>query len=262
MAQHDQLYQRAQYYDIALRRDVRPEVDFVQEVYRRHAGAEATSVLEIGCGPGYHAREFARRGLRSVGLDYSAPMLQLAQEQAAEEGASVEWLVADMRDFLLEQPVDMAVVYFDGIDALHENADLVRHLRVVADNLTSNGLYIIDCTHPRECSYRHYGDYHYSGERDGTKVDIYWATNEPVIDPVTGVAEVGLEVHIQQNGHTEIIKDVAHERCFTPQEINLLTELSDVFQIVAWYGDYDVNQPLDNTPHSHRMIAVLQKHSE
>ncbi|HET6566727.1 MAG TPA: class I SAM-dependent methyltransferase, partial [Rhodothermales bacterium] len=225
----------------------------------RHAGRDATSVLEIGCGPGYHVRALSRHGLRAVGLDLSAPMIQLARERADAEGTIVEWLVADMRDFHLDEPVDLAVCYFDGIDALLDTDDLLHHLETVAQNLAPGGLYVIDCTHPRDCSYTNYGDYTYSGERDGVKVDIIWATNGPKIDPLTGVAEVGLEMHVQDNGFRHVIRDVARERCFTPQEINLLVRLSGAFEIAGWYGDFDVHQKLDNSPQSRRMIAVLQK---
>ncbi len=258
MAQHDQLYQRAVYYDIALQRDVTPEVDFLLEVFRRHTGRDAASVLEIGCGPGYHAKEIARRGLRAVGLDLSEPMIRLAREQADAEGLSPEYLVADMRDFQLDEPVDLAVCFFDGIDALLDSDDLLHHLRTVEANLNPGGLYVVDCTHPRDCSYTHYGDYTYTGERNGTRVEILWATNNPRIDPMTGVAEVGLEMRIDEDGQRRVIKAVARERCFTPQEITLLVRLSGAFQIVGWYGAFDADQPLDNSPQSHRMIAVLQ----
>jgi hypothetical protein len=33
----------------------------------------------------------------------------------------------------------------------------------------------------------------------------------------------------------------------------------EAFRLVGWYGDFDLNQPLDNSPASTRMITVLQK---
>lgn len=40
---------------------------------------------------------------------------------------------------------------------------------------------------------------------------------------------------------------------------NLLAEQSGSLQVAGWYGDFDLNQPLDNSPASRRMIAILQK---
>ena len=98
MAEHMNLYDKASYYDVIFDRDVEPEVAFLAGLYQRHGSRrQLQSVLDIACGPGYHARAFARRGLCAVGIDLGEPMLQLAGEKAEREGLSVEWLAADMR---------------------------------------------------------------------------------------------------------------------------------------------------------------------
>lgn len=259
MAQHAGLYQRALYYDIALERDVEREVDFIIACHTLHRGRPPESTLDLACGPGYHARALARRGLRVVGVDLYAEMLELATQRSQAEGVRVHWLVADMRDFALDEPVDMAICMFDGVDALVNDDDIIQHLRTVAAALVDGGLYLIDCTHPRDCSYEHYGSYQYGGERDGTKVDVVWSTNGPAIDPKTGVAEVEVELRVQRNGTKEVIRDLARERCFTAPEIALFARLSGAFRVAAWYGDMDVDQPLDSSPRSRRMIALLQR---
>ena len=118
MAEFNNLYQRAIYYDIVFDRDVSREVQFLRDVYCHYTGHEMTSLLDIACGPGYHARAAARAGLRSIGLDLRAEMIQYASDRAKEEGLSLEWLIADMRYLKLDQPVDVAVAMFDSIDAL------------------------------------------------------------------------------------------------------------------------------------------------
>ncbi len=259
MAQHAGLYQRAFYYDIALERDVEREVDFISAAHTLHRGRPPSSVLDLACGPGYHARALARRGMRVVGVDLYGEMLELAKQRSEAEGVQVDWQVADMRDFELDAPVDMAVCMFDGIDALVEDDDVIQHLRTVGRALVDGGLYLIDCTHPRDCSYEDYGSYHYGGERDGTKVDVVWSTNGPAIDPRTGVAEVEIELRVQRNGTREVIRDSARERCFTAPEITLFARLSGVFQVAAWFGDMNVDQPLDSSSLSRRMIALLER---
>jgi len=258
MAEHHNLYQRAIYYDIVFDRDVSREVDFVAAVYRQRTGSEMSSMLDIACGPGYHAREFARRGVWAVGLDLRPEMVQFARDKDAAEGLALEWLVADMRDFSLDSPVDVAITMFDGIDALTLNADIVQHFQAVARNLSPGGLYFIDLTHPRDCAHTDYGTFHYQGQRNGTAVEIFWGTNHPTFDFLTGVAEVAVEMRVTANGQETIIPDSARERLLLPQEITLLAQLSRDLEVVAWYGDYDLGQPFDNTPASRRMIAVLQ----
>jgi hypothetical protein len=148
---------------------------------------------------------------------------------------------------------------FDGLDALLTTEDLITHLRAVAQNLHPDGIYIIDLTHPRECSFQKYGTFRYHGKRDGMEAEIRWATNHPRFDLVTGVADTELEMHVTDHGREIVVKDRARERLLLPQEIGLLAEQSGVLRVVGWHGDYDVRQPLDHSEASRRMIAVLQR---
>lgn len=261
MARHDALYQRALYYDIALRREVGKEIDFIIDSFQQHTGRKLESVLEIGCGPGYHARALARKGLRVSALDVSGPMITLAREYSNGDDVTVSWMEADMRSFGLDEPVDMVVCLFDGIDALLTDRDFDDHFETVAAALKDGGLYLIDCTHPRDCSLAHYGDYNYTGARDGVSVEIQWGTNRPEIDPVTGIAEVATRMIVQNGAETDVIDDLARERCLTAQELRLLVERSGHFRIAEWYGDFSLAQPLDNSERSQRMIALLRKRS-
>ncbi len=253
------LYRLAVYYDIAMSRDVSREVDFFAALYRHTRHRELQSILDIACGPGYHARACARRGWRAVGLDLNREMIDLARQRAAAEEVEVSWIVSDMRRFQLPTPVDMAVCMFDGLAVLLTNEDLVQHLRSVAANLTSEGLYLLECTHPRDSNFQNYGTFRYAGERDGVAVEMLWALNDPAYDPVTGVAQIEVEMRIREGDHLQVVRDSLRERALSALDIQLLAQLSGVFQVVGWYGDFDLEQKLDNSPRSRRMIAVLQK---
>src|SRR5688572_18650737 len=107
-----------------MERDVSREVDFLIDTYRHFKGGEPQSILDIACGPGYHAREIARRGIRAVGLDLRPEMIEFAREKDAQEGLSLEWHAADMRNFDIDAPVDVAGTMFDSLDALTKNDDI------------------------------------------------------------------------------------------------------------------------------------------
>jgi len=259
MAEHNLLYQMATYYDIALNRDVKPEVDFIQEVFQQIANRPLTSVLEVACGPAYHSRELSRRGISAIGLDLRPEMIDFAKNQARQDGVEVDFLVADMCRFKLDKPVDMVIAVFDALDALVSNQALIDHFRCVGDSLASGGLYLIDLTHPRDVSFTSYGDFCYAGSRDGIDVEIRWATEKPVLNLVEGTYRTELTVSINENGQTHLIKDSASERLLFPQEIQLLTMIAGSLRVVGWYGDYGCEKFLDMSPASRRMIAILQK---
>jgi 2-polyprenyl-3-methyl-5-hydroxy-6-metoxy-1,4-benzoquinol methylase len=70
------------------------------------------SVLDVGCGSGRYAVEFARRGAaRVVGLDYAAGMLRLARDYAKASGVAdtCEFLEADFTTFSLGERFDIVI---------------------------------------------------------------------------------------------------------------------------------------------------------
>ena len=259
VAQHNHIYKRAVYYDIVFDRDVSGQIEFARAAYRHLHGGDLGSLLDICCGPGYHARAGARAGLRAVGLDLRPEMTVFAAEAAARDGVSVDWVVGDMRDFALSQPVDLALCVYDGIDALLTHDDLTSHFRAVAANLTPRGLYAIECIHPRECSYYRYGVHRHRGERDGTSVDIVIGDNNPVFDPVNGTARVRLDLHVRRNGSTRTFSEEATEHVYSAPEIQLVADRSGALDIVGWYGEMDLDQPFDNSPQAKSMVVILQK---
>ena len=65
MAELNEIYARADYYDIAFARDIEREVKFIHDLQQHRTGRELESLLEIACGPGAPLnRRF--RGIRCV----------------------------------------------------------------------------------------------------------------------------------------------------------------------------------------------------
>lgn len=259
MAEFNQVYARASYYDIAFRRDIDPEVAFIISEYERLNGRPLASVLEIACGPGYHVCAFVKKGVRAIGLDLRPEMIEFAKAYAREQGVSAEWIAADMRGFSLPKPVDAIITMYDSIDCLATGDDLVDHFRTVAKNLTSGGMYLFEVTHPRDCSMFNYGSYKYEGERDGTKVEIIWAVNDPVPDPITQIAEVETILRVTEKDRVMEFRDKARERFTMPQEFMALIKLAGGLDVVDVYGDFVQGRRMDNSPASRRMIFVLRK---
>ena len=261
MASFNDLYQLAQYYDIVFRRDVSAEVQFVCDAYTQLNSSVPQSLLDLACGPGYHARAAAKLGLTAIGLDLRPEMLELAQGYAEEDGVRVEWMAADMRYLKLEAPLDIILNVFDGIDCLLSNDDLIAHFRAMSACLTEGGIYLVDVSHPRYTSFSHYEKWIYAKERDGVEVRINWAINDPVVNPKTSISTTQLEILVNRDGESIRIVDSAQERIISAQEIDLLARFTDDLRPVGWYGGYDMNCPLEDNPKAERLIVILQKHS-
>jgi SAM-dependent methyltransferase len=252
------LYRYPLYYDIVFRRTVAPEVDFMVNVFQEYTGRPLRSVIELGCGPGYHARAFALKDYAVHGLDRSEEMIGFARHAAENEGAVVEWTAGDMRDFALSEPVDLAVCLFDSIDGLHSIDDFVRHFRAVAGSLAPDGLYIIGQSHQRDVRLLDYGPFHYQAERDGCKVTLDWATDVRT-HTLTQTADVEIVVRVEHDGVRTEHRHRTVESFATPIFLAATARLSAAVEPVAWYGAFRLDQPYDDSPASTHCIAVFRK---
>lgn len=70
------------------------------------------SVLDLCCGVGRHSLEFARRGHHVTGVDRTAAYLQFARSKASAEDLNVEWVLADMREFVRPATFHAAINLF------------------------------------------------------------------------------------------------------------------------------------------------------
>jgi SAM-dependent methyltransferase len=260
VAEFNEVYRRARYYDIAFRRDVSSEVDFLQTVGAASLGRPVATFVEIACGPGYHVREAVRRGIRSIGLDLRPEMIEFAVAEAAKEDVAATWIADDMRHFNLDEPVDVVATLYDSLDCLSTTDQLIDHFRAVGRSLVPGGVYVVEMTHPRDCSMAHYGAYRYQGEADGTRVVVDWAINHPVADPLAQTVEIETVMRVwTPDGRMEAFFDRAVERFVFPQELMAIARLSGALETVGFYGDFRVDQPFDDTPASRRMIGVFRR---
>jgi SAM-dependent methyltransferase len=250
------IYRRAYYYDIAFRRDVTGEVEFLIELYRRHGHRPLRSMVDIACGPGYHSKAFAARGIKTYALDLQPEMVEFARSLAPE--SDIHYLASDMRDFTLPVPVDLALNSFDSIDCLETHEQIVDHFGAVARNLTASGLYVIELTHPKDCSPSHYGDFRYDGERDGVRVVVDWAVNKPKFDPLTQIVECEVVMEVDDHGQRKTFRETARERFLSLPELVDLAQRSGALSFMRAYGDFRFDQPFDNSPGARRMIVVLR----
>jgi len=107
------------------------EVEQIVALIHLRPGA---NVLDLGCGPGRHALEFARRGYHMTGVDRTAAYLDAAREKAQREGFDAEWIEDDMRRFRRKDTFDAAVSLLTAFGYFEDPDDDRR----VAENLVAS----------------------------------------------------------------------------------------------------------------------------
>jgi SAM-dependent methyltransferase len=255
------IYDEPEFYEAACAyRDVPAEVDALLRWAGEHAESRARpprSVLELAAGPAEHSRELARRGLDATALDLSPAMCARAGDLAKAAGLSLTVVEADMRDFSLPAPVDLAVTMLNSLCHLLTLDDMVRHLDAVARHLAPGGVYITELAHPAD----HFGterrtSSEWSTEVSGGTVSVRWGTQDQ-IDPVTQVTteHVSVTLH-RRGGPVRTVTDVVPNRFWTATEMDAAIRLAGRFAVRTRYGEFDSDLPVE-APEAWRMILVL-----
>lgn len=105
-------------------------------------------VLELACGTGQLTMPIAAAGYPTVGLDLSGPMLAAAKERATGAGASVEYVLADMRNFDLGRRFGLIFIARNSLLHLHSTEDLLAAFAAVLRHLAPGGIFAFDIFNP------------------------------------------------------------------------------------------------------------------
>lgn len=142
----------AKYYD-ALQADV-PYGTIAARIHR--LGLEYSSenevAVELGCGTGRLCRELEGLGFDVIGVDISAEMLDLAEQNGSAE-SNVTYIEQDMSRLDLWGAADIIVCVLDGMNHLPDEESFRRTVERAAMFTCDGGLFIFDVN--TEYKHRH-----------------------------------------------------------------------------------------------------------
>ena len=113
----------------------------LEEIVERYPSAVQTH-LDVACGTGLTTEFFASKGWRSVGVDASFAMLDVARRRTRS-------LVAgDFRALPFRKPFARITCLYDSLNHLKNRADLVAAFRAVRRVMSHDSLFLFDMNHP------------------------------------------------------------------------------------------------------------------
>jgi SAM-dependent methyltransferase len=121
-------------------KDYAGEARYVDSIIRRRAPRAAT-MLELGCGTGRYAAEFAAMGYRVHGVDLSAEMLAEARDI---QGRDIKFSRGDARDIRLGETFDAVVALFHVMSYQSSNKDVLDVLATMKAHLADGGVAVFD----------------------------------------------------------------------------------------------------------------------
>lgn len=239
----DNWYDYPQYFDMVFRDETPSEVAFFDQAFSRFVDYPVRHLLEPGCGSGRLVAEMAARGYSLTGLDLSKPMLDYLARRLKRRGLHADLVLGDMTDMKFARKFDSAFCTFNTFRHLIDEGDAIGHLRSIAQNLRSGGIYIlgfhlIPMDADPECTER------WKASHGGTNVSV----TLKVVDFDRRARQERLRVSIRahkRSGRIERIQSEFPLRLYTPaQARRMFRQVEDVFEIRSIHGfDYDIDEP-------------------
>jgi SAM-dependent methyltransferase len=187
-------------------------------------------IADLACGTGAATLIFAATGAEVFGVDLSPEMLARARESAERAGLSVTWLLHDIREFSLPVQVDLATCFFDSMNYLVEDGDLLAVFQRVQAALTPDGMFVFDLNTRRRFA-EGWGDACIIAADRDDLFGIYRSW----FDPETGLSPLHLTFFVR---HDEVPDEPRWER-FDEEHVERAYALADVTTWLATAG-FDV----------------------
>ena len=219
-----------------------------------------SDVLELGCGTGRVTLPLVKSGRTVLGIDSSAPMLEILRSKAQtvlspNERRRLNWHQADMSDYRGARKFDAIICPYSAFTYLVSDGSRDRALGNVRHNLASGGKFILDVFVP----HKEYGslpnDYVFHDyERRLSNDTVLKRTKTIQQDRQTRINVITRHYEfVSPNGAArKELTTVERIRTYEPNELRSVLEKSG-FQIRAVFADFR-DQPHDEDT---RMIAFI-----
>ncbi|HBA59525.1 MAG TPA: hypothetical protein DCZ92_01620 [Elusimicrobia bacterium] len=132
------------FYNPASPAAVKKAPDEARFVLKQLGLCRGEALLDLCCGPGRHAVEFAGKGLNVTGFDFSAEYLREAAARAKKKKVSLRLVRGDMRALKFREEFDAAVNLFTSFGYFLNFSDDLKTLKGAARALKPGGLFLID----------------------------------------------------------------------------------------------------------------------
>ena len=137
-------------------------------------GPQPARILDMGCGTGQLACEFAAQGHEVTGADPAAAMLDVAR--ARPGGDRVHWIQADAAGLALDTRFDLIIMTGHVFQLLREDRDVRAALQSLARHLAPGGRLAFETRNPAVREWQDWNprDTRQRVEADGLVADVHY----------------------------------------------------------------------------------------
>jgi cyclopropane fatty-acyl-phospholipid synthase-like methyltransferase len=239
----DEWFNSKYYLRVYSHRDESEAQRLVELIIRKLNLKNTTSVLDMACGAGRHAINFAKSGFDTTAVDLSQLLISEARANALKSDVKIKFSYSDILKFNTEVRFDLAVNLFTSIGYFDSDEQNVTIIKKAYSLLKDNGYFVIDYFN-KQFLINHLIPTTVFSE-DGIKI----IQNRSIEN-----GRVVKKIIIEKNGSTENFYESV--RLFSEFEVSsFITESG--FTIINTFGDYYGN--IYNAETSPRLIIFAKK---
>jgi len=229
-----------EYLELYPHRDVesaRREVAFAL----RHLPEDPLPLLDLCCGSGRHSLRFAEKGFSPVGLDYSAPLLELARARSTR----LPFVRGDMRRLPFADGAFRGVVnFFTSFGYFLADLDNVSVVTEVERVLRPGGRFLCDTFGLEHTLRRLVAEESRSTPDRHYRIRRWWNGQTRRIEK---------EIEVRRGGSTETFRESV--RAYSAEELTRMVEGAGL-RVEALWGNFDGSPVGSDSP---RLILLASK---
>ena len=208
-------------------------VEFVEPYLKKD-----DKILDLACGTGTFATMLKLKGYDVSASDLSEEIIEIANEKRKINRLDINFYVADMTNFRVDEKQDVITCFFDSVNFLKDKNEIKKLFNCVYSSLKENGYFIFDIFSKEML--KEYTENELNEDYETFK--IHWKTS--LIKPDT------LKHNIEITEDDESIKESYYEYYYDIKDI-----LDKRFEIIKISGDF--NDDLEDD--DERILIVLKK---
>ncbi|HKA35394.1 MAG TPA: methyltransferase domain-containing protein [Thermoanaerobaculia bacterium] len=204
-------------------------------------GPDPMPILDLACGAGRHSLRFAEKGFVPVGLDYSAPLLELAHARAG----ALRLVRGDMRALPFDDGAFRSVVnFFTSFGYFLRDADNMAVVKEIERVLAPGGRFLCDTFGRDHVVSRLVPEESRSTPEREYRIRRWW--NEET-------RRVEKEIEVRRGGSTMTFRESV--RAYTAEELCRMFRQARLTVEQTW-GDFEGGPPGSDAP---RLIVLARK---
>ena len=208
-------------------------VEFVEPYLKKD-----DKILDLACGTGTFATMLKLKGYDVSASDLSEEIIEIANEKRKINRLDINFYVADMTNFRVDEKQDVITCFFDSVNFLKDKNEVKKLFNSVYSALKENGYFIFDIFSKEML--KEYTENELNEDYETFK--IHWKTSLIKSDT--------LKHNIEITEDDESIKETYYEYYYDIKDI-----LDKRFEIIKISGDF--NDDLEDD--DERILIVLKK---